>query len=140
MNIILLLYICNGFWKGEGMRGGSGRKAGRTLVILVHCSPEPVFVNLFKEPRNRFPAWRPGTTTLFVVPACHATLVGEIKSLESIPGLLKRLQIRAQAFPHLSACLVDILQVGTELVYLESSKCALYDSMKKEKKEGTCTQ
>jgi hypothetical protein len=27
----------------------------------------------FKEPRNRFPAWRAGTTTLFVVPAHQAT-------------------------------------------------------------------
>ncbi len=27
----------------------------------------------FKEPRNRFPAWREGTTTLFVVPARQAT-------------------------------------------------------------------
>jgi hypothetical protein len=27
----------------------------------------------FKEPRNRFPAWRAGTTTLFVVPARQAT-------------------------------------------------------------------
>jgi hypothetical protein len=27
--------------------------------------------NPFKEPRNRFPAWQAGTTTLFVVPAHH---------------------------------------------------------------------
>jgi hypothetical protein len=27
----------------------------------------------FKEPGNRFPAWRAGTTTLFFVPACQAT-------------------------------------------------------------------
>jgi hypothetical protein len=27
----------------------------------------------FKEPRKRFPAWRVGTTTLFVVPARQAT-------------------------------------------------------------------
>jgi hypothetical protein len=27
----------------------------------------------FKEPRNRFPAWRAGTTTLFDVPARQAT-------------------------------------------------------------------
>ncbi len=45
----------------------------------------------FKEPRNQFPAWRAGTTTLDV-PAREAIhwLV------ESIPGLPKRLQIRAQ--------------------------------------------
>jgi hypothetical protein len=35
----------------------------------------------FKEPRNRFSAWRAGTTTLFVVPACQATY----RIAESIP-------------------------------------------------------
>jgi hypothetical protein len=50
----------------------------------------------FKEPRNRFPAWRVGTTTLFVVQACQAAWAGGIGSSESIPGLHKRLQIRAQ--------------------------------------------
>jgi hypothetical protein len=48
-----------------------------------------------KEPRNRFPAWRAGTKTLFDVLARQATQGGEINSMESIPGLLKRLQIRA---------------------------------------------
>jgi hypothetical protein len=47
----------------------------------------------FMEPRNRFPARRAGTTTLFVVLARQA---GGIDSSESIPGLHKRLQIRAQ--------------------------------------------
>jgi hypothetical protein len=46
----------------------------------------------FKEPRNRFPA---GATTLFDVPARLATKAGGISFLESIPGFLKRLQIRA---------------------------------------------
>jgi hypothetical protein len=45
----------------------------------------------YKEPRNRFSAWRAGTTTLFFVPARLA---------ESIPGLHKRLQIRAQPLSH----------------------------------------
>jgi hypothetical protein len=45
----------------------------------------------FQERRNRFPAWRPGTTTLFVVPAIQATWACGIVFLESIPGLLKRL-------------------------------------------------
>ncbi len=36
-------------------------------------------------------------TTQFDVPARKDTLAGGIDSLESIPGLLKRLQIRAQA-------------------------------------------
>ncbi len=50
-----------------------------------------------KEPRNRFPAWRAGTTTLFFVPACQATYkAGRIHSSESISGLHKRLQVRAQ--------------------------------------------
>ncbi len=54
----------------------------------------------FKEPRNRFPAWRAGMTTLFVAPGRHATQAGGIESSESIPSLLKRLQIRAL---HISA-------------------------------------
>jgi hypothetical protein len=41
--------------------------------FAVEAWPEPVFVNLFKEPRNRFPAWQAGTTTLFVVPGRQAT-------------------------------------------------------------------
>jgi hypothetical protein len=45
-----------------------------------------------QEPRNRFPAWRAGTTTLLDVRARQATWT----MAESIPGLLKRLQIRAQ--------------------------------------------
>ncbi len=49
----------------------------------------------FKEPRNRFAAFRTGTTTLFVIPARQATYAVLIDSSESIPGLLKRLQIRA---------------------------------------------
>ncbi len=36
-------------------------------------------------------------TTQFDVPACMDTLAGGIDSWKSIPGLLKRLQIRAQA-------------------------------------------
>ncbi len=49
----------------------------------------------FKEPRNRFPSWRSGTTTLFVGPARQTTKAGGIDFSESIPGLHKRLQIRA---------------------------------------------
>jgi hypothetical protein len=40
----------------------------------------------FKESRNRFLAWRAGTTTLFDIPARHATKSGGIDSLELIPG------------------------------------------------------
>jgi hypothetical protein len=49
----------------------------------------------FKEPRNRFQAWRARTTTLFIVHARQATKVRGMDSSESIPGLHKRLQIRA---------------------------------------------
>ncbi len=48
----------------------------------------------FKEPRNRFPAWLAGTTTLFDVTANQATWAVGIDSLELISGLLNRLQIR----------------------------------------------
>jgi hypothetical protein len=34
----------------------------------------------FREPRNRFPAWRAGTTTIFVVPARQATNACRIES------------------------------------------------------------
>jgi hypothetical protein len=39
-------------------------------------NPEPVFVNLLWIPRHRFPAWRAGTTILFVEPARQATYIG----------------------------------------------------------------
>ncbi len=51
----------------------------------------------FKEPRNQFPAWQAGTTTLLVVPARQAAQAGAIDSSESIHGLHERLQIRAHA-------------------------------------------
>jgi hypothetical protein len=47
------------------------------------------------EPRNRLPAWRAGTAALLHLPASQATYAGGMDSLESVPGLLKRLQIRA---------------------------------------------
>jgi hypothetical protein len=31
------------------------------------------FVNFFKEPRDRFPSWRAGMTTLFDAPARQST-------------------------------------------------------------------
>ncbi len=51
----------------------------------------------FKEPRNQFPAWRAGTTNLFVVPR-PAILHRQVRSnpWNQFLGLLKRLQIRAQ--------------------------------------------
>jgi len=59
-----------------------------TVFLTRICKP-------FKEPRNRFPARLAGTTTLFVVPARQAAQTGGIDSSESIPGLLKRLRVRA---------------------------------------------
>ncbi len=56
------------------------RLEGRRLVSLfLHTEPTAVIHNraricrLLQEPRNRFPACRAGTTTLFVVPARQAT-------------------------------------------------------------------
>jgi hypothetical protein len=62
-------------------RGGSSALRARI------CKP--------RKPRNRFTAWQACTTTLFVVSARQATQGGGIDSSESIPGLHKRLQIRA---------------------------------------------
>jgi hypothetical protein len=45
------------------------------------------------EPRNRFPAWKAGTTTLFFVPARPATWGNRFLGIDS--ELHKRLQIRA---------------------------------------------
>jgi hypothetical protein len=41
-------------------------------VIQKLCFTEPGFVNFLRSPRNRFPTWRAGTTTLFDVPARHS--------------------------------------------------------------------
>ncbi len=70
------------------LRGGGGGGI-KVLKRARICKP-------FKEPRNRFPAWRAGTTSLFDVPARQATKAGGINSMKSIPGLLERFQIRAQ--------------------------------------------
>jgi hypothetical protein len=47
----------------SGIKGGWGEPE---IVRAQICKP-------FKAPRNRFPAWRLGTTTLFDVPARQAT-------------------------------------------------------------------
>ncbi len=69
--------------------------SGSNLPWLVRILILPFYI-AFQEPRNRFQAWRAGTTTLFVVQARQASWVGGIDSSDSIPGLLKCLQIRAQ--------------------------------------------
>jgi hypothetical protein len=40
-------------------------------------------------------AWQAGKSNKVAIPVCQATWVSGIDSLESIPGLLKRLQIQA---------------------------------------------
>jgi hypothetical protein len=54
-------------------------RASTSTACPVHrariCKP-------FKEPRHRFPAWRAGTTTLYVVPARHVH-----RQVESIPRI-----------------------------------------------------
>jgi len=65
-------------------------------AAYVAWRPRARICRPFQEPRNRFPAWRAGTTTLFGAPGRQATQADEIDSSDSIPGLHKRLQIRAQ--------------------------------------------
>jgi hypothetical protein len=85
---------------GAFMRGVNWRRGGKALTGARICKP-------FKEPRKRFPACRASTTTLFVVPVRQATYAGGIESSESIPGLLKRLLIRAQCSARLDRIFRD---------------------------------
>ena len=62
-------------------------------LYLSTVKTEPVFVNLLRNPGIDYQPWRAGRTTLFDVPTRQAR---GIDLLESIPGLLKRLQIRTQ--------------------------------------------
>ncbi len=62
------------------------------MFTPTHTLQEPVFVNL-QGAQESIPS--PAGMTLFVVPARQATSVGGIDYSESIPGLHKRLQIRA---------------------------------------------
>jgi len=63
----------------------------RSVFSPIGCDIRARICKSYKKPRNRFPACQAGTTTLIDVPARQSTLMSE-----SIPGLLKRLQIRAQ--------------------------------------------
>jgi hypothetical protein len=58
----------------------------------MRIGSEPKFVNLLRSPGIDSQPGRAGTTSLFDVPTSQG---GGIDSLESIPGLLKLLQIRA---------------------------------------------
>jgi hypothetical protein len=56
-----------GPWRNPRLRVGlTGSLKVQSDLRARICKP-------FKEPRNRFPAWRAGTTTLYVVLARHAT-------------------------------------------------------------------
>jgi hypothetical protein len=69
-------------------RGGGGAGGGHNFCVSVAFT-DPEFVNVQGAQESIPPAylaWRAGTITPFVVPACQ----------ESISGLLKSLQIRAQ--------------------------------------------
>jgi len=64
--------------KGQKIRmrrghNGLGRKKGNRWNRDVGTENRARICGPFKEPRNRFPAWRTGTTTLYVVPARQAT-------------------------------------------------------------------
>jgi hypothetical protein len=101
-----------------------------------------------KEPRNRFPAWRAGTSTLFVVPARHATQADGIDSSESIPGLFKRLQRRAlncgvsctqrkqvplshirrnTSSPHIAVDFHQLMNTQSRIMINDFFLCILYD-------------
>ncbi len=76
--------------------------------IHYFCSVPSACTNLWtiKEPRNLF----------------HRIYFSSLCSqAESIPGLLKRLQIRVHAWPLVHTCLVPRLSVGTVLFLLYSS-------------------
>jgi hypothetical protein len=66
MYLLPLLFLHMFSFKPNG--NGNDDKIQKPLEVLIQtrariCRP-------FKEPRNRFPAWRAGTTTLFDEPAC----------------------------------------------------------------------
>jgi len=67
--VFMLSYLSNYcFWGVPGEWGGEG---------CYSCDPHPgsrarIYIP-FKEPRNRFPAWRAGTKTPFFGPSLQAT-------------------------------------------------------------------
>ncbi len=48
----------------------------RFRYSLLYVAWARIIKYFFKEPRNRFPAWRAGTTTLFDVPTCQPDYIG----------------------------------------------------------------
>ncbi len=73
----------------------------KPVTLSLNTCPEAGarFFKAFKEPRNRFPAWRAGTRQPYLSYR-HARLH---RLSKSIPGLLKRLQIRALLWKRVGA-------------------------------------
>jgi hypothetical protein len=73
-----------------------------------------------KEPRNRFPAWRAGTTTLFVLRAGRLHRLAESTPRNRFLGSINLLQIRALAgrydnhFPTRFLAPIDCLKIPAQ--------------------------
>jgi hypothetical protein len=63
--------------------------------------------------------WQAVTTNRVIIPARQTTLAGGIDSLESIPGLLKRLQIRVQPFSQLGSLRPSIVSIFHSKTHLK---------------------
>ncbi len=90
-----MFHLLNGTfrWRVESDGLPSVPESGFHNSLQVKSEPE--FVNILEEPRNRFPAYSgPVWQPYFYVTACLATQAGRIDP-KAIPGLPKRLQIRA---------------------------------------------
>jgi hypothetical protein len=84
--------------------------------------PETVFVNLFKEPRNRFPAWRAGTKTLFVVPARRPHRLAESIHRNRLLGSLNVYKYGLRSGPSLPLSVLLLSGSGTYTSTLYSYK------------------
>jgi hypothetical protein len=80
-------------------RGRSFKMSSSVLRRICFATPQNIgsrarICKPFKGPRNRFPAWRAGMTAQFVASWPVSYIGWRNRCSESIPGLLKRLQIR----------------------------------------------
>jgi hypothetical protein len=75
-----------------GIQNGGGSVSAHH----THFLPEPVFVNLLRSPVIDSQPGGPVRQPYLTYRPARLKKIGKIDSLESIPGLLKRLQIRAQ--------------------------------------------
>ncbi len=112
---------CNSF--GQGL-------APCCLTLNVYCTvytEQPTknplqyrarICNPIKEPRNRFSAWRDGTTSLFVVPARQAT-----EAAESIPRnrFLGSINVCKYGLSHLSN------HASHQLIYQQNGTMGQYN-------------